>query len=391
MSLRPVHRSIATCVAINAMHDGRAPHHKPGVSGSSNCFPCVYLNSESFGLNSEAERASIGSSTCDSVESFHILIPRELQTSVEQFTMPEVPRHPSHPSLCTAFFRGTNEAQHQLVHEVGVASDQGIRSSMEDEHVTVVEPDVCFFGIYDGHGGRQCAEFVRSRLHKIALAHDSLKTAPRKALSDAFAQVEHEFLGRSADGISSAGCVCAAAIIQGSVLTVGNVGDCEVVLARAGQPVLLTVKHNPSCNDAEATRVKKAGGCIFNCRVGHPRLNPRMCSLAVSRAVGDAGFKLEEYTNGKPSGVIAVADTSEVSLTEEDAFLILACDGLWDTMSYAEAVELATTYTASGADANSVADQLVREALRRGTRDNVTAIFVRLSQSTPAGPDKAEK
>ncbi|KAG5468294.1 hypothetical protein LSCM1_02273 [Leishmania martiniquensis] len=391
MSLRPEHRPIATFLTISAMHDGRPPQHKSRVSGSSNCFPCAYLNNESFDLNSEAEHASTDSSTCDPAESFHILLPRELETSVQHFAPPEMPRHSSNSSLCTSFFPCAKETPHQLVQEVGVASDQGIRSSMEDAHVTVVESDVCFFGIYDGHGGRQCAEYVRSRLHKITLAHESLKTAPRKALSDAFAQVEREFLEQCTDGTSSAGCVCAAAIVQGSVLTVGNVGDCEVVLARAGRPVLLTVKHNPSCNDAEAMRVRNAGGCIVNCRVGHPRLNPRMCSLAVSRAVGDAGFKLEEYTNGRPSGIIAVADTSEIVLADEDVFLILACDGLWDTMSYAEAVELATAYAASGTNANTVADQLVREALRRGSRDNVTAIFVRLGGSARAGLDRAAK
>ncbi|CAG9582126.1 protein phosphatase 2C-like protein [Leishmania major strain Friedlin] len=391
MSLRPVHRSVATVLAVDMTHDSRTPQGKSRVSGGSSCFPSGYLNNESFDLNSETDHVSANSSTCHPAESYHLLLPRELQTPAQHFTTPEIPEISSHSPLCSALFSSVTEMQHQSVLEVGVASDQGIRSSMEDEHVTVVEPEVCFFGIYDGHGGRQCAEYVRARLHEITLAHECLKTDPRKAISDAFAQVEREFLGQNTNDMSSAGCVCAAAVVQGSVLTVGNVGDCEVVLARAGQPVLLTVKHNPSCNDAEATRVKKAGGCIFNCRVGHPRFNPRMCSLAVSRAVGDAGFKLEEYTNGKPSGIIAVADTSEVLLAKDDEFLILACDGLWDTMSYAEAVELATAYMASGADANSVADQLVGEALRRGTRDNVTAIFVRLGGSAQAGLGDANK
>ncbi|CAM38550.1 protein phosphatase 2C-like protein [Leishmania braziliensis MHOM/BR/75/M2904] len=391
MSLRPVHQAVSIELAIDMIHDSQSPHHKSRLSDSSSCFPPGYLNRDSFDLNSLTDHRLTDYSTCGPVESYpHYLLPRELRTPAQHFTQ-EIPHNSSHSSLCSAFFSSVSDMQHQSVREVGVASDQGIRSSMEDEHVAVVEPEVCFFGIYDGHGGRQCAEYVRSRLHEITLTHESLKTAPQKAISDAFAQVEREFLEQNTSNISSAGCVCAAAVVQGSVLTVGNVGDCEVVLARGGKPVLLTVKHNPSCNDAEATRVKNAGGCIFNCRVGHPRLNPRMCSLAVSRAVGDAGFKLEEYTNGKPSGIIAVADTSEVLLAKEDAFLILACDGLWDTMSYAEAVDLATAYAASGADANGVADQLVREALRRGTRDNVTAIFVRLGWSAHAGLDEDEK
>ncbi|GET92313.1 protein phosphatase 2c-like protein [Leishmania tarentolae] len=391
MTLRPLHQPIATVVAADMVHDSRPPREERRVSVGSSRFPSLYRKKVSFDVSSDMEHISTNPSTCNTAESYRLLLPQELRMPAQRFAAPEIPDNTSHPPLRSAFFSSVAEVQQQSVLEVGVASDQGIRSSMEDEHVTVVQPEVCFFGIYDGHGGRQCAEYVRSRLHEITLSHECLKTAPRKAISDAFAQVEREFLGQTTHDMSSAGCVCAAAVVQGSVLTVGNVGDCEVVLARAGQPVLLTVKHNPGCNDAEAARVKKAGGCIFNCRVGHPHLNPRMCSLAVSRAVGDAGFKLAEYTNGKPSGIIAVADTAEVLLAKEDAFLILACDGLWDTMSYAEAVELATAYMASGADANSVADQLVREALRRGTRDNVTAIFVRLGVSAQAGLGDAEK
>ncbi|KAK7198773.1 protein phosphatase 2C-like protein [Novymonas esmeraldas] len=385
MSFHVLPPPVVTLLEVSAMRDGRAAHLKSRTSGSSSCFRSGFLNNESFDLNSEAEHVSTDSSTPGPFEPYRLLLPRELRTPAQPFSPPEIPLPCPDSPLCSTFFPSVLDTHHEWVREVGVASDQGIRSSMEDEHVTIVDQDVCFFGVYDGHGGRQCAEYVRSRLHELTLAHESLRTAPRQAISDAFAQVEREFLEQNTEDMGSSGCVCAAAVVQGSVLTVGNVGDCEAVLARAGQPVLLTVKHNPSCNDAEASRVTKAGGCIFNRRVGHPRLNPRMCSLAVSRAVGDAGFKLEEYTDGKPSGVIAVADTAELVLTKEDSFLILACDGLWDTISYAEAIELAATHLASGADANGVADQLVRETLRRGTRDNVTVVFVRLGEAAQAG------
>ncbi|KAG5493988.1 hypothetical protein JKF63_01821 [Porcisia hertigi] len=391
MDLRPSQQPVATILAIDMMHNGRAQHHKSRVLDIPTSFSPVYLNSKSLDTTSDTKHAYGDTSARDGLDSYRVVL-RDLRASQQHFaTMPTVSHRSPCSPLCSVFFPSVGEKRHQSVVGVGVASDQGIRSSMEDEHVTLVRSDVCFFGVYDGHGGRQCAEYVRSRLHEITLSHQCLKTAPRKAISDAFVQVEREFLEEGSEDLSSAGCVCAVALVQGSVLTVGNVGDCEVVLARAGRPVLLTVKHNPACNDAEAARVKKAGGCIFNSRVGHPHLNPRVCSLAVSRAVGDAGFKLNEYTYGKPSGIIAVADTAEVLLVKEDAFLIIACDGLWDTMSYSEAVELATEYVASGADAKSAADQLVSEALRRGTRDNVTVIFVQLGELPQTELCEAEK
>lgn len=48
-------------------------------------------------------------------------------------------------------------------------------------------------------------------------------------------------------------------------------------------------------------------------------------------------FKFKPY-------VTAVPDIVKIPLTEKEDFLILACDGLWDTVSYAEAAH--TVYDA---------------------------------------------
>jgi serine/threonine protein phosphatase PrpC len=344
------------------------------LSTKANPYSAHFLQTENFDLSSEAEHPSEVSGERMSPE------PGEVPTPLHGASCSTrlLASHLTSSLLGSSFAQSFHETRRQWVREYGVASDQGIRSSMEDEHVTIVEPEAAFFGVYDGHGGRQCAEYVRDHLHHAIYQHADVKEAPSRAMVDAFAQIERDFLSLSDVAQSSAGCVCAAALIQNDLLTVANVGDCEAVLARAGEPLVLTVKHNPSCNTAEATRVTAAGGCIFNRRVGHPRLNPRLCSLAVSRAVGDAGFKLDTYTMGKPSGLIADADTCEVHLTSDDAFLIIACDGLWDVITYAEAVQLCQHHMEAGVDATTIADKLVGEALMRGTRDNVTVVVVLL-------------
>lgn len=43
--------------------------------------------------------------------------------------------------------------------------------------------------------------------------------------------------------------------------------------------------------------------------------------LLVSRAIGDYGLK---------DVVIAVPDTQTISVTDDDDFLVMACDGIWD-------------------------------------------------------------
>ncbi|KPA82316.1 protein phosphatase 2C-like protein [Leptomonas pyrrhocoris] len=360
--------------AIRALDGPAVCQRRPVLCSNTALYPSKFLKTDSFDLTTEAQHQPgvLGER-----------MPSETYAARTPLHHTSFPTRllPSHLTSCifgSSFSPSLTDRRRQWVRDFGAVSDQGIRSTMEDEHIAFVKPDVAFFGVYDGHGGRQCAVYVRDHLHDAVLQHADLKAKPARAISDAFAQVERDFLTLSDDARSSAGCVCAAAVIQGDLLTVGNVGDCEVVLARAGKPVPLTVKHNPSCNAAEATRVTEAGGCIFNNRVGHPSLNPRLCSLAVSRAIGDACFKLDTYTLSKPSGLIADADTCEVHLTPEDAFLIIACDGLWDTMTYEDAVQLCAQHMESGADANTVAEKLVCEALMRGSRDNITVVFVSL-------------
>lgn len=52
---------------------------------------------------------------------------------------------------------------------------------MEDYHTAEVKetpsgkPAGCF-AIYDGHGGRQCVQFVQKRLYKTILAHRAFAT-----------------------------------------------------------------------------------------------------------------------------------------------------------------------------------------------------------------------
>ncbi|RNE94980.1 protein phosphatase 2C, partial [Trypanosoma conorhini] len=190
------------------------------------------------------------------------------------------------------------------IFEYGVTSEQGTRKTMEDQHAMVSET-IPFFAVYDGHGGTQCAEFLRDNLHTLILSHPDVMTNPEKAVRDGIAKAEADFLTRCANGKCESGSTCAVAMIVDDALVTGNVGDTEIVLCRAGSPLVLSKKHSLHSNAAESERVKACGGRIISNRVGHPKFNPQVLSLGITRAIGDAGFKLDEYTDGKPSGIIA--------------------------------------------------------------------------------------
>jgi serine/threonine protein phosphatase PrpC len=93
--------------------------------------------------------------------------------------------------------------------------------------------------------------------------------------------------------------------------------------SRGGKAIRLTVDHKASLPE-EAKRITDAGGFV-----GRNRVNG---VLAVSRALGDHMLKENDV-------VTAVPYCQETELTDEDSFLVLACDGVWDVITDQEAVD----------------------------------------------------
>ncbi|KAJ6491812.1 phosphatase 2C-domain-containing protein [Mycena vitilis] len=95
------------------------------------------------------------------------------------------------------------------------------------------------------------------------------------------------------------------------VLYSANAGDALGVLCRTGKAVRLT--YDQGSDKQEAKRITDAGGFVVS---GHFD-----GVLAVTRSLGDSSMK--EFVAGAPY-------TTETELCDDDEFLILACDGLWD-------------------------------------------------------------
>lgn len=100
----------------------------------------------------------------------------------------------------------------------------------------------------------------------------------------------------------------------------------------------------------------------------------RVQGLAVTRSLGDL--------RGAPY-IIPDAEIQSRKLTPEDQFLILASDGVWDVLSNEEACELVNTTLEMPSGDNAPSDAalvVVRKAIKKGTRDNVSAIVVDLQK-----------
>lgn len=295
----------------------------------------------------------------------------------------------------------------QLPLHYGVHSIQNTRSEMEDAHQAVIGTDhhgaekmpeqlrevstglgrFSYFAVFDGHGGTQAAEFCGERLCQI-IASDAhgLGADPEVALRQAILKVEEEWSAKARAEELFDGTTAAVALVDQTMkrCCIGNVGDSEVLLCTKDASGLktfrvLTELHNLKQNEAEATRITGVGGRVWHSRLGHPKLNPRVCSLAVSRSIGDIFFKDPEYTEGALSGLTADPYMNSADWGDQetsDDILIIGCDGLWDTVNYQMATDFAFEKRSAGNSAQTVSEGLVKLAQETGSTDNITVMVV---------------
>lgn len=154
-------------------------------------------------------------------------------------------------------------------------------------------------------------------------------------------------------------------------MLIANAGDSRAVLGKRGRAVELSKDHKPNCT-SERLRIEKLGGVIYD---GY--LNGQ---LSVARALGDWHIK---GAKGSKSPLSSEPELEEIILTEEDEFLIMGCDGLWDVMSSQCAVTMVRRELMQHNDPNKCAKVLVAEALQRNTCDNLTVVVVCFSKDPP--------
>ncbi|MCL7045791.1 hypothetical protein MKW94_014693 [Papaver nudicaule] len=256
-----------------------------------------------------------------------------------------------------------------------------------------------FFGVYDGHGGSQVANYCRERVHlalteeietmKEGLMNGSFKdnweAQWEKAFTNCFVKVDAEVSGSvngSAEPVApeTVGSTAVVSVVCSSHIIVANCGDSRAVLCRGKSPVPLSEDHKPNRED-EYARIEAAGGKVIQWN-GHRVFGV----LAMSRSIGDRYLK---------PWIIPDPEVKFVPRTKEDECLILASDGLWDVLTNEEVCDVARRRIllwhkkngvtplperGIGVDpaAQAAAECLSKLALQKGSKDNITVVVVDL-------------
>lgn len=237
------------------------------------------------------------------------------------------------------------------------------RRTMEDGHCMIDGfrglPHEGFFAVYDGHGGREAVEHVQKQFHLTFKNAVNEKATVQDAFVVAYKSIDEELKVKQILYNGTTAITCYIRLEQFGDRTIkklytANCGDARVVLNTGGRAQRLTYDHKAS-DPKEAKRIQDTGGFVAYNRVNG--------ILSVTRALGDHAMK---------EWVVCDPFYSEVSITDKEKFLILACDGIWDVISDQESVDLIKDETT----AQAMSEKLLKTALQRGSTDNISAMVL---------------
>ncbi|KAK6296368.1 hypothetical protein J4Q44_G00325100 [Coregonus suidteri] len=277
---------------------------------------------------------------------------------------------------------------------------------------------VAFFAVFDGHGGREAAQFARDYLWEFIKKQRGFWSKDDEevcaAIRKGFVACHHAMWKKLPEwpktftGLpSTSGTTASVVVIRGDRMYVAHVGDSAIVLGVQDDPtdqfiraVEVTQDHKPEL-PKERERIEGLGGSVIK-KSGVNRVvwkRPRLTHngpvrrstvidqipfLAVARALGDL-WSYDFY-----SGEFVVSpepDTCVLTLDpNKHRYIILGSDGLWNMVPPQDAVSMCQDNDEAMAPCGvSSARQLVSHALLRWRQrmlraDNTSAIVIALQE-----------
>ena len=276
----------------------------------------------------------------------------------------------------------------------GVSSMQGWRMTMEDSHIS--EPhftdNASLFAVFDGHGGAEVAKFCSKHFPPTLKANNNFIQGNYKAaLEETFLKMDEMLLSSEGPNLlrefraegdannSFAGCTANVVLIVNNTLYVANAGDSRaVVYTNDNEVVALSTDHKPDL-ETEKQRIHNAGGYVSDGRVND--------NLNLTRAIGDLEYKKNPALKPQEQIISAFPDVVEHKLNKSEKFMLIGCDGIWETLSAKDIFSIADQRIKNNPDVKlsivveELLDRLIAKETMEGVGcDNMSAIFVQFAQ-----------
>jgi protein phosphatase 2C family protein 2/3 len=279
-------------------------------------------------------------------------------------------------------------------------------------------PKMSYFGIFDGHGGETCSEYLKNNFLNILVENKNFPFDIKTALVETFEKLEEEFYNQNKnkpkEEIDNSGSCGLVAILTENKIYIANIGDSRAIMSlnNGSKVKQLSTDHKPN-NIKEFERIIKNGGKVYidddykedeNGKIDESQINfitnksdlekyskqkeaifrHFPSDLAVMRTIGDLAVKKKEY-GGLPGNIIATPDIFVYDYSPSQDFMVMGCDGIFDDLSNEEIVEAAwhifknkakeKNYDINLLTADSC-DMIMKYAMDLLTSDNLTCIVI---------------
>lgn len=231
---------------------------------------------------------------------------------------------------------------------IAVACRKGLKpeSPNQDDFCVVVDEKSLLLGVFDGHGphGHDISDFVHSLLPDLIMGHEDFETNTCEAIRDSFFKA-HDTLVINCNTPDAqfdcmiSGTTASVALVKDGKLYMANVGDSRAVLAKRTssgyKAKRISVDHKPNLPE-EKSRIESKNGEVKQLPMDIPyRLflkGREFPGISMSRAIGD--------TIAQSIGLISDPSVMCIDLEDEDEFILICSDGVWEFIDDQEAVEI---------------------------------------------------
>ena len=126
---------------------------------------------------------------------------------------------------------------------------------------------ISYFGLFDGHGGDKCSNFLKNNFHEILFNLNNFPANPIESIRDAFNNAENQFYHLAVSNgklVDKSGSCATIALIINNILYSINLGDSRALYSRDGGKEFyqITRDHKPN-DEIERKRIEKYGGKVY--------------------------------------------------------------------------------------------------------------------------------
>jgi protein phosphatase 2C family protein 2/3 len=140
---------------------------------------------------------------------------------------------------------------------------------ISDSNGVVINPNISYFAIYDGHAGNNCSNFLQENLHEYIFSSKYFPLYTMQAIKSAYLQAEKNFFSiatniETGKILDVSGSCAVSALIMDEWCFVINLGDSRGLYSYDSGKKLYQITRDHKPNDIiEKERIEKAGGKVY--------------------------------------------------------------------------------------------------------------------------------